>query len=102
MTASSSVCITLLSPDVRPALLPSQEYLTAWRPYSTFLGAMLTSGAPLGSYLVRRSSRSASESPSWRMMSSRARHVPVRVRLRFELASVSLQCRQAVSISSLS
>lgn len=58
--------------------------------YATFLGTGLVSAAPLGSYLERMSSSSARERPSWRMMSSRHRHVPVRVRLRFELASVSL------------
>ena len=57
----------------------------------------LVSVAPLGSYLVRRSSSSASERPSVRMISSSARQVPVRVRLRLELASVSLHCRPAVS-----
>jgi len=66
--------------------------------YATFLRTGLVSGAPLGSYLVRMSSSSARERPSWRMMSSRHRHVPVRVRLRFELASVSLHDQALVSI----
>ena len=68
------------------------------RIYATFLRTGLVSGAPLGSYLVRMSSSSARERPSWRMMSSRHRHVPVRVRLRFELASVSLHDQALVSI----